>query len=137
LFLERKDARDLVLGKWGAVSATRSHSPGRLSAIHIGYWLSVRAELIVLYFVAVACICRHAAGTKMEHINSAAGCINSRLRSYMRHSTLADFVVIQEWLKEIVKVIVASRNLMDLAVLRFSIGDADSSETESSSEGSD
>ena len=74
---------------------------------------------------------------KLERVNSAAGHINSRLRSGMKHKTQSSFVLAQEWLKETMKVVGAPRDLIDLAAWRISLGGDASDAEDSDSEGED
>ena len=84
---------------------------------------------------AIACVCRPAAGMKLERVNPAAGRINSRLRSNMKHSTLSLFVLAQEWLTETLKVVDAPRRgLIDLAAWRISLGGDTPSNSETDSD---
>ena len=109
--------------------------PGKLD--RYAFWPKHKAQFHVLYYAAVACVCRPAAGMKLERVNSAAGYINSRLRSCMRVDTLSDFVLAQEWLKETIKVVGAPRGLVDLAAWPLSIGGHVKSEDASDSSDAD
>jgi hypothetical protein len=109
--------------------------PGKVD--RYAFWPKNKAQFSVLYYAAVACVCRPAAGMKLERVNSAAGYINSRLRSNMSHSKLRDYVLGQEWLKENLKVISAPRSLIDLAAWRIYMGGADSDDESSDSDSSD
>ena len=106
--------------------------PGKVE--HYAFWPKHKAQFHVLYYAAIACVCRPAAGMKLERVNSAAGRINSRLRSNMKHSTLSSFVLPQEWLTETLKVVDAPRGLIDLAAWRISLGGDTSSDSEADSD---
>lgn len=45
--------------------------PGKLD--RYAFWPKHKAQFHVLYYAATACVCRPAAGMKLERVNSAAG----------------------------------------------------------------